>query len=166
MPDVILEVTSPVILFQVTQSPVEFKVSGGRGAQGPMGPQGEQGLPGSSEADTSTLTAAEALDAGMFVNIYEDVGVAKMRKASSVFAREAHGYVKVDVPNGNPGVAWFAGENEALSGLIPGQEYWLSNTGGVQDTPPVSTGQIVQVVGVAISDTVLRTERNMSFILT
>jgi hypothetical protein len=50
---------------------------------------------------------------------------------------------------------YFGGINTALSALTLGATYWLSTTPGtgVATTPPSATGNVVQLLGKAISVT-------------
>lgn len=107
------------------------------------------------------LPAFEGLAAGDMVHVFTDGGVAKARKASaSGTLYKAHGFVKAATTSGSTAsVVPLGGENDALAGLTPGAEYFLSTsaTGGVQAAPPSASGQLRQELGVAISATTLAT---------
>lgn len=110
--------------------------------------------------DTKTLTASEALAGGDFINIWNDSGTVKMRKADATTSgKPAHGFVKDAVESAASGIAYLDGMNDQLSSLTLGADYFLSTTpGGVTATPPSSTGNIVQYLGTAMSATEITTE--------
>lgn len=107
-------------------------------------------------ADTAAITASEALTAGDLVNVWNSAGSFRVRKADATTAgKEAHGFVLAAVSNGATATVYFEGSNTQRSGLTPGP-YWLSITaGGITQTPPSTSGNVVQVVGYATSATVL-----------
>jgi hypothetical protein len=119
-------------------------------------------------ADTKTLAASEALSAGNFVNLWNDSGTLKVRKADATAAgKEADGFVLEAAIQGDPVPVYFEGTNTQLAGLTPGARYYLSaaSPGGVTDTPPTGTGKVVQFVGRAISDTEISFEADDGVIL-
>ena len=105
--------------------------------------------------ETRTLTASEALSAGDLVNIWNSSGP-KMRKADATVAgKEAHGFVLAAVTSGATGTV-YPEENvlSGLSGLTPGATQFLSVTaGGRTETAPTGSGNVAQVIGVALSAT-------------
>lgn len=107
------------------------------------------------------VVASEDLEDGDFVNIYTDGGNARVRKADGGAAkRKAHGFVKVGVLNTQTAsVTPLGGENDAMAGLTPGTEYFLSTAvpGAVQSTLPAGSGILRQELGVAVSATSLAT---------
>lgn len=116
----------------------------------------ESMLPVGVGADTKQLTASENLSAGDFVNIWDDSGTAKVRKAdASSTSKEAHGFVLAAVTSSANATVYFEGTNTQLSGLSPAAKYFLSGStaGGVVSTPPSASGHIVQSIGVALSAT-------------
>ena len=110
------------------------------------------------------LPASEALDAGDFVNIFDDAGAAKVRKADNSNGRPADGFVSTAVAMAaDATIHPLDGVNAALSALSPGKEYWLGTAGDVTDTPldetdPANANKISQQVGKALSATELRTD--------
>lgn len=108
--------------------------------------------------DSISLTAAEALTAGDYVYIDSSGEVARASAASG--GNPARGYVKDSVTSGSTVTVYFEGTNDALSGLTPGAEYFLSDTtpGGLTTTIPTDTGEVVQKLGLAISATALTFE--------
>lgn len=112
-------------------------------------------------ADTATIVASETLSAGDFINIWNDTGTPRVRKADAGTAgREAHGFVLAGASMDTNATVYFEGQNTQLSGLTPGARYFLSaaTAGEVTATAPSADGDRIQVVGVAISATVLSTE--------
>ena len=113
-------------------------------------------LPVGVGPDVKLLPASENLVAGNWVNIWSDVGVLKVRKADATAAgKEADGYVLANVTSPANATVYFGGINTALSALTLGATYWLSTTPGtgVETTPPSATGNVVQLLGKAISVT-------------
>jgi len=99
-----------------------------------------------------SLLAAETLDAGDIVNIFNG-GV---RKASSTdITKQAHGFVTASYSSTNPVVVFYSGLLTGTSGLTAGTRYFLSASGTESPTPPILTGQLSQELGVAISTTAL-----------
>jgi hypothetical protein len=107
-----------------------------------------------------TYTASETLAAGDLVNLWNDSGTVKMRKAdASVANKQAHGYVKAAVSSGASGSMYseFGGVITGLTSLTGGNDYFLSATvpGGVSTVVPATAGALVQYIGVAKSATEL-----------
>lgn len=113
-------------------------------------------------ADTKNVIASEALNAGDFVNIWDNAGVANVRKADATGAGEgkkAHGFVLAAVASGAVAAIYFEGTNNQLTSLTPGASYYLSTTPGQSVvTPPSAAGNIVQSLGMAISTTEINFE--------
>jgi len=111
-------------------------------------------------ADSKILPASENLAAGDLVNVWNDSGTAKARKADATTAgKEANGFVLSAVTLGNNATVYFDGTDTQLSSLTPGVVYYLATTaGGVTDTPPSGSGNVLQRVGRALSATELTFE--------
>jgi hypothetical protein len=109
-------------------------------------------MPSGVGAQVKVLAASETLAAGDVVNVWNDGGTAKVRKADATAAgKEAHGYVLAGVTSGADATVYFDDELTGLSGLTPGARYYLGTTpGAVTATAPSATGNIVQKVGVAL----------------
>jgi hypothetical protein len=106
-------------------------------------------------AETKTLQASENLADGDFVNIFNDTGTVKARKADATTpGKEANGFVLAAVVLGGSAVVYLDGINTHLVGLTAGSVYYLSTTAGtVTDTSPSGTGNVVQRIGRALSAT-------------
>lgn len=109
------------------------------------------------EIPTFTVTASETLAAGDLINLWNDTGTLKMRKADNTStAKRADGYIESAVTSGNPGTPTVGGGLvSGLSGLTIAADYYLGTNGGVTTTPPTATGTIVQYVGRGKSATEL-----------
>lgn len=126
-------------------------------ALGPDGRFDDSLLPAGIGADTKIYPASEVLAAGDYVNIWDDAGTAKVRKADASATnggKRAHGFVRSGVGTiGSDATVYFEGPNSSLSGLTPGATYVLSHTapGGVVPLASGTTmpGHILQVLGVA-----------------
>jgi len=105
--------------------------------------------------DVKLHPASENLTAGNFVNIWNDAGTLKVRKADATAAgKEADGYVLANVTSPADATVYFGAINTGLSALTLGSIYYLSTTpGAATATPPSATGNVVQELGKAISAT-------------
>lgn len=110
-------------------------------------------LPTGVGAAVKLLEASETLAAGDLINVWLDGSDVKMRKADgTAVGKEAHGFVLASVTSGAEGTAYFDDELTGLTGLTPGERYYLSTTPGqITTTPGSATGNILQCVGVAVS---------------
>lgn len=130
-------------------------------ALGPNGKLDDSMMPTGIGADTVQVESSENLSAGDFVNIYNDAGTAKCRKADATTAgKEAHGFVLDSVTAPDPAVVYFEGTNDQLSGLTPGVQFLDTTAGLPTSTPPATSGNIVQKIGIATSATTLNVECN------
>lgn len=105
--------------------------------------------------DIAIILASEALAAGDFVNVYNNAGVANVRKAdASAAGKEAHGFVNAAVLNGASATVYFSDENNQVTGATPGVVF-LSATvpGGFAAAAPAGAGKVVQRLGQATSAT-------------
>ena len=112
----------------------------------------ESMMPDGIGADTCTVIASEALSANSLVNIYDDGGTAKARKADQSNARKAMGYVKTAVESGSSATIYKEGTLTGTSFVI-GDNYFLGTNGSATNTPPTTSGYLWQIVGVAMSAT-------------
>lgn len=106
---------------------------------------------------TETYPASEDLTAGQYVNLFDDTGTMKARKADCSNGRVSHGFVLAGATSGNNATVYRNGVNSQLSGLTAGSKYYLSTAGSVTDTPTTTTAQYVQPLGVAGSATSIAT---------
>lgn len=108
-------------------------------------------------ADTASIVASEALAAGDFVNIWNNAGVANIRKAdASTSGKEAHGFVLTAVSASASGTVYFEGTNTQCTGLTPGVQFLSAATAGKSvSAAPTGTGKVVQRIGFAISATAM-----------
>ena len=111
-------------------------------------------------ADTAVIAASESLAAGNWVNVWNDTGTAKVRKADATTAgKEAHGFVMSAVTSGNPATVYFEGTNTQVTGQTPGPVYLQTTAGAGGTTIPSASGNVVQQIGVAVSATAVNFER-------
>lgn len=121
-------------------------------------------MPAGYGDDAKAFPASEDLAAGDLVNIFNDAGTPKARKADVSAGKGyiAHGFVKAAGLSGDNVTVYFEGVNNALTGLTAGGEYYvdLANPGKValvSALTPVA-GDLLQRVGNAISATELSFE--------
>ena len=123
-------------------------------------------LPVGVGADTAVIPASEALAAGDLVNIWNNSGTANVRKAdASTAGKEAHGFVLAAVASGQPATVYFEGTNTQMTGLTPGRQYLSTTPGKTSATAPTGSGQVVQVVGFAVSATAMNFQSNSPIVL-
>jgi hypothetical protein len=120
-------------------------------------------MPTGLDVSAQNIVADEALNSGEYINIFDEGGTRKVRKASAAAGsqRPAHGFVITGAAEGSNAVVYTLGENDQLSGLTIGQRYFLSaaTAGGMAATPDMSaSGNLIQVLGYATSTTSLRFE--------
>jgi hypothetical protein len=122
-------------------------------------------MPASITGQVKILPASEALTAGQLVNIWDDSGTVKVRKADASLSRPAVGYVAAGFASGANATIYVEGINTQVTGLVPGA-VWLGDAGAVTQTPPTSgSGGISQIVGTCLSATELEFEPNDSVYL-
>lgn len=119
-------------------------------------------------ADTINVPASENLASGDFVNLWNDGGTVKARKADATAAgKEADGFVLDAVTSGNTAAVYFEGQNTSLTGLTLGSRYYLSaaTPGVATATPPSASGNVVQYLGRAGATTNIAFEATDGVIL-
>ena len=118
-------------------------------------------MPAGVGADTCVVNASETLAAGDMVNIWDDAGTVKARKADATAAgKEVDGFVDAGVTSGAAATVILDGPLAGLSGLTKGATYFLSTTpGAITATAPSTAGNVYQGVGKAKSATELIFER-------
>lgn len=106
-------------------------------------------------ADVALIVTSEALVAGNLVNVWDNAGVFKVRKADgSTSGKEAHGFVLAAFASGATATVYFEGSNTQVTGLSPGNQYLSAATPGLSTSvAPSASGNTVQRVGFATSAT-------------
>ena len=123
-------------------------------------------MPAGFGDDTVIVVASEALSAGNVVNIWNDAGTPKVRKADATTAgKEAHGFVLEAVSSGANATVYFEGQNTSVSGLSAGPVFLSTTAGGVTNTAPSGSGNVVQRVGFATSATAINFQSNDPIVL-
>ena len=112
-------------------------------------------LPPGVGDESKILPASEDLAAGDLVNVWDDSGTTKVRKADATTAgKEADGFVLASVTSGNNATVYFDAVNNASTGLTSASAVYLSATAGLTTaTAPSASGNVVQRVGRALSTT-------------
>ncbi|WP_029926376.1 hypothetical protein [Nocardia otitidiscaviarum] len=117
-------------------------------------------------ADTQSIEASENLAAGDFVNVWNDAGTTKVRKADATTAgKHAHGFVLAAVTSGNQATVYFEGTNTQVSGQTGGDVFLSTTPGVATGTPPSSAGNVVQRLGAATSATTINVETGQPVVL-
>ena len=110
-------------------------------------------------ADTAAILTSETLPAGSFVNIWNNFGIAAVRKAdATVVGKEAHGFVLSAYTHPATATVYFEGSNTAVTGAIAGNVFLSTAAGSFTRTPPSASGNIVQKLGVATSGMTINVE--------
>ena len=116
-------------------------------------------------ADTAVITTSEALAAGDFVNIWDNSG-AKVRKADATVAgKEAHGFVLAAYGSAVAATVYFEGTNTGVTGQTPGRAFLSTTAGIAAAAAPSATGNVVQVIGIALSTTTISFEAQQPIVL-
>jgi hypothetical protein len=151
------------ILVEQPDGDVEIISEGIQGPTGPAGPTGPQG----AISDTHPVTASEALEDGDLVNVWDDAGSFRVRRARADLPNHhAHGYVMAAVASGAVATVFFEGTNTHMTGLTPGRRFVsATQPGKTQATPPTGSGHTVQQVGFAVSVTAMNFDSGMPFAL-
>lgn len=105
-------------------------------------------------ADTKSVVSSENLAAGDLVNLWNDSGTLKVRKADATAeGKECNGFVLAGVTAPVAATVYFDGAITGLSGMTLGARQYLSaaSPGARTETPPSTAGNVVQYVGVATS---------------
>lgn len=123
-------------------------------------------MPTGIGADTASLPSSENLAANDLVNIWNDAGTAKVRKADATTAgKEAHGFVTSAVTSPANATIYFEGTNAGLTGLTAGPLFLGTTAGSCTSTAPSAAGNVVQRVGVAVSATAMNFEGGLHYVL-
>lgn len=123
-------------------------------------------MPTGIGADTASVLASENLAAGDLVNIWNDTGTAKARKADATVAgKEAHGFVLSAVSSAASATVYFEGTNTAVTGRTPGKQYLATTAGSTTVTAPSGAGNVVQIVGFATSATAINFQSGVPLVL-
>lgn len=123
-------------------------------------------MPTGIGADTATIVASEALAAGDYVNIWNNAGAFNVRKAdATTLGKNAHGFVLAAVASSANAVIYFEGTNNQVSGQTPGAVFLATAAGAGTATPPSASGNVVQVLGYAVSATAVNFQSNLPIVL-
>ena len=123
-------------------------------------------MPAGFGDDAVIVVTSEALAAGDVVNIWNDSGTPKARKADATTAgKEAHGFVLASVGSGGNATVYFEGQNTSVTGLTAGPLFLATTAGGVTSTAPSASGNVVQRVGFATSSTAFNFQSNDPVVL-
>ena len=123
-------------------------------------------MPAGFGDDAVIVVTSEALSAGDVVNVWNDGGTPKARKADATTAgKEAHGFVLESVGSGGNATVYFEGQNSSVSGLTAGPLYLATTAGGVSNTAPSGAGNVVQRVGFATSSSAFNFQSNDPIVL-
>jgi hypothetical protein len=127
----------------------------------------ESFLPAGILTQVKVLVASEDLAAGDFVNVWNDTGTAKVRKANaSTSGKLANGFVKASVLSAANATVYFEGINDQVTGATAGK-VWLSasTAGGFESSAPTGSGNAQQAIGTAVSATEIDFEAQQPIVL-
>lgn len=112
-------------------------------------------MPAGVGADTVVLACSENVSAGDWLNVWDDSSVIKCRKADATAeGKRCHGFTLEAKTSGQNVTVYLSGTNNQISGLTGGTRYYLSTTAGAETaTAPSASGNVVQVIGIAVATT-------------
>lgn len=111
-------------------------------------------MPTGIGAETSLVPASGSLAAGDFVNVYNDAGTMRARKADASSAvAPANGFVLDAFADLATATVYWGGLNTAVTGLTPGVAYMSTTPGIATATAPSTSGNVVQKIGWAVNAT-------------
>jgi hypothetical protein len=117
-------------------------------------------------ADTAQIVASENLAAGDFVNVWNDAGTAKVRKAdATTTGKQCDGFVLGSFSSAATATVYFEGTNTQVSAATAGLVYLSTSAGSFTSTAPNTAGNIVQNIGVAVSATAINFEPKIYYVL-
>lgn len=117
-------------------------------------------------ADTASIPASENLTAGDFVNVWNDAGTTKVRKADATSTGKfAHGFVLSSVTAPANATVYFEGTNTQVTTVTGGRLYLATTAGGWTATAPASSGNVVQAIGMGTSSTTINFEPEAPVVL-
>jgi len=123
-------------------------------------------MPTGVGAETSSIVAFGDVAAGDFVNVFNDSGTAKIRKAdASSGTAPANGFVLEAFLSGATATVYWAGINNAVSGVTVGPHFLSTTPGASNHVAPSGTGQIVQPIGTAVASNILYFEPKSPILL-
>jgi hypothetical protein len=124
-------------------------------------------LPSGIGATVKVAATSENLSAGDLVNLWNDSGTVKARKADASNGRRAHGFVIASTTSPANATVYLDGTITGLTGLTPGAPYYLSGSsaGDFVSTAPSTSGYISQEVGIALSATEINFEEQQPITL-
>jgi hypothetical protein len=124
-------------------------------------------LPTGIGATVKVAATTENLSAGNLVNLFNDSGTIKARKADASNGRRAHGFVLTGVTSPNNATVYLDGTITGLTGLTPGAAYYLSGStaGAATATAPTTASYISQEIGIALSATEINFEEQQPITL-
>ena len=113
-------------------------------------------MPSGIGATTVAALASETLAANDLINLYTNAGTINARKADGTSeGKECHGLVKAGFASAAMATIYTPGDViTGLTGLTPGARQYLATTAGARtETAPSTTGNVSQMIGVAVSAT-------------
>lgn len=120
-------------------------------------------LPDGIGDDAVLYPASENLSAGNLVNVWDDAGTFKVRKADATTnGKPCHGFVKGAATSGTQVKVFFDGSITGVSGVTAGDLFLSTTAGGFTATPPATTGNIVQKIGFGMNATTISFEAGMT----
>lgn len=106
-------------------------------------------------ADTELIEAGEALTAPCLVAIDPSTQTVVYADAT-MEGLETVGFVLTSVALGADATVYFSGRITGLSSLTIGSRQYMDTTpGGITETPPSTSGNVVQCVGIALTATTI-----------
>ena len=116
--------------------------------------------------DVALIQASENLASGEWVNVWNDAGSFRVRKADGTTeGKETHGFVLENVTSGQNARVFFEGTNNQVTGQTPGRVFLSTTPGDGTSTAPSGSGNVVQIIGFATSATSVNFQYNQPIVL-
>ena len=116
-------------------------------------------MPTGIGADTKVVVTSEALAAGDWVNLWNSTGLKARKADATVAGKEVWGFVLASVTSGGNAAVYFEGTNNQVSSQTVGPVFLQTTAGTGGATVPSAAGNIVQMIGIALSATEVNFER-------
>ena len=117
-------------------------------------------MPSGIGADTVDISTSESLAAGAIINIWDNTGETVRNSDATSEGKEGMGFVLAGFTHPTTATVYFSGIITGLSGRTPGARQYIDSTtpGGLVETAPSTSGNVVQSVGRAITATTMSFE--------
>ena len=111
-----------------------------------------------SSSPIDSAITGEAISAGDAVNVYDDTGTKKIRKADNTNNRKCDGISRESAASGVSCKYDTDGARSSVTGVATGLSYWLGAAGAITTTPTTTITHLLQHVGTGAGTGVISVE--------